>query len=139
MSPGVIASNQDSRSGFKGKAGPVAGLPRPVFGPNHTRTGGGPAGVAGAAPPGATRFHEVLPTSPHSNVEDSKRLLRRQLPHQRIRHVVDGDTGRRAPLRLTVVRVAVQNSRHVVPADRFFEPARPEVRINLAGSPSTVP
>jgi hypothetical protein len=41
--------------GFKTvSAGPVAGLPRPVLGPNNTCTGDGPAGVAGAAPPGAT-------------------------------------------------------------------------------------
>jgi len=46
------------------RAGPAAGLPRPVLGPNNTCTGDGPAGVAGAAPPGVTRSSEVLKPNP---------------------------------------------------------------------------
>ena len=49
LSGGLIAYLAYDRS-----AGVPAGLPRPVLGPNDACTGDGPAGVAGAAPPGAT-------------------------------------------------------------------------------------
>src|SRR6187455_605564 len=94
-------------SGFKTvSAGPVAGLPRPVLGPNNTCTGDGPAGVAGAAPPGATRFWRFptpLPGLPDSGdsgtrqgLQDSRtpRLLPRHTSCSLIPKPPEHDAGR---------------------------------------------
>ena len=55
-------------------AGPAAGLPHFVLGPNNTCTGDGPAGGNGAAPPGVTR--SLVPYIPECVNSTASRINR---------------------------------------------------------------